>query len=68
MRAMPILPSVGGHSGAPCDRGSRALVYITVLMLAILLMVLGTTESFGKSILWLFMILGSYILCTAFMV
>ena len=48
-----------------CDRGSRVMIYVSMLALAILLLVFASVQSFGWSLLWLIVLLVSYVASTA---
>jgi hypothetical protein len=48
----------------PCERGSRVLIYLSIITLAILILVFSATESFGLNLLWMSCLLVGYIICT----
>ena len=56
---MPFAPPAG-HGCPKCDRGSRVMVYISLLTLAILLLVFASVQSFGWSLMWFVILLVGY--------
>jgi hypothetical protein len=57
------LSSVASSMGrVPCDRGSRVMVYLSVVTLAILILVFSATERFGLSLLWMFLVLVGFVI------
>ena len=68
MQMRPPMPMMKPQVGAKCERGSRMLVIITFIVLAILLLVYATVVSFGWSLVWLLILLLSYMAGVAFTV
>jgi hypothetical protein len=56
------LSAVSSFGCPPCDRGSRVVVYLSVLTLTILILVFASTESFGLNLLWQVLLLVGFVI------